>query len=109
MATRINKSDFIRTPFGGFKRSSVKSITPTDTGVVVIDDSNQMIFWHEESNAVKAQKISCALMDAVIDGKPIDWDSFDKKLQLEYKESTDIEVKPKETTEVDTKSNSKTK
>jgi hypothetical protein len=102
MATRINKNDYIRTPFGGFKRSSVKSVTPTDTGVVVIDDSNQMIFWHEEADAKKAQRISCALMDAVISGEQVDWDSFEKKPQLEYKQSANTEQRSKDNTELET-------
>lgn len=85
MAIRVNKSSYIRTPHGGFKRSSVKSVTPTDSGVIVIDDSNQMIFWHEEPDSEKARKISSALMDAVIDGTSIDWSAFDEQAPLENK------------------------
>jgi hypothetical protein len=85
MALRLNKSHFIRTPFGGFKRESVKSVTSTDTGVAVFDDSNQMIFWVEENNMQKAQDISHALMEAVIEGTQIDWDSFNDKPKLEHK------------------------
>ena len=54
--------------------------------MIVIDDSNQMIFWHEEQDPEKARKISCALMDAVVDGTTIDWDSFDETPILDKNE-----------------------
>jgi hypothetical protein len=85
MAIRVNKSSYIRTPHGGFKRNSVKSVTPTDSGVIVIDDSNQMIFWHEEPDPVKARKISKAIMDAVIEGTAVDWSDFYEEAPLDNK------------------------
>jgi len=91
MAPRNSKSQFLRTPFGGFKRDSVKSITPTDNGVAVFDDSNEMIFWFEETDRQKAYQISSALMDAVIDGTQIDWDAFKDKPQLEHNPELDNE------------------
>lgn len=73
MAKRINNQDFVLTPAGGFNRHSVKSVTPMDSGVAVIDDSNSMIFWIEEPDKSKAKKVSKALMAAVMSGKTIDW------------------------------------
>ena len=70
---KLNKSNFVRTPFGVFNKNHVISITPTDTGVAVFGDSNALLFWLQESDAKKARRVSDALSNALIDGKAIDW------------------------------------
>jgi len=70
---KLNKSNFVRTPFGVFNKNHVISITPTDTGVAVFGDGNALIFWLQESDAKKALRVSDALSNAVIDNKVIDW------------------------------------
>lgn len=89
---RIAKKDFIRTPFGGFNKSTVGSVSPMETGVAVLDSENRMIYWHEEANAEIARTVGRAIMDAVMDGTEIDWDSFNKKPQLEHKKEAKAEV-----------------
>lgn len=76
---KLNKSNFVRTPFGAFNKNHVISITPTDTGVAVFGDNNALIFWLQEADAKKALILSDALTNAVIDNKAIDW----KKLGYE--------------------------
>jgi hypothetical protein len=70
------KSNFVRTPFGAFNKNHVISITPTDTGVAVFGSDNAMLFWMQESDAKKAQRVSHALSNALIDNTPIDWKSL---------------------------------
>jgi len=70
---KLNKSNFIRTPFGVFNKNHVVSITPMDTGVAVFGDNNALLFWLQESDAKKAKRVSDALSNALIDSKAIDW------------------------------------
>jgi hypothetical protein len=70
------KSNFVRTPSGVFNKNHVISITATDTGVAVFGGDNAMLFWMQESDAKKAQRVSHALSNAVIDNTPIDWKSL---------------------------------
>ncbi len=70
---KLNKSNFIRTPFGVFNKNHVIAITPTDSGVAVFGDGNALIFWLQEPDAKKARKVSDALSNALVDSKPIDW------------------------------------
>jgi hypothetical protein len=70
---KLVKSNFVRTPFGAFNKNHVISITPTDTGVAVFGDNNAMLFWMQESDAKKAQRVSHALSNALIDNTAIDW------------------------------------
>jgi len=104
---RLNKKDFFRTPCGGFNREKFSAVTPTDTGVAVLDSENHMIYWHEEADAKKARTISCAIMDALMDGTQVDWASFDAKPQLEHKKDveaeTSMETKAKASTSIKTK------
>ncbi|MFD2165147.1 hypothetical protein ACFSJY_02630 [Thalassotalea euphylliae] len=72
-AKKLNKSNFVRTPFGAFNKNHVISITPTDSGVAVFGDGNALIFWLEEKDEKKARKVADALTDAVIDGAKLDW------------------------------------
>jgi len=72
-AKKIVKSNFIRTPGGVFNKNHVISITATDTGVAVFGDNNAMLFWMEEPDAKKAQRVSHALSNSLIDGEAIDW------------------------------------
>jgi len=72
-AKKLNKSNFIRTPAGAFNKNHVISITATDTGVAVFGDNNAMLFWMQEPDDKKAQQVSHALSNALIDNKAIDW------------------------------------
>ena len=68
-----NISKFIRTPVGAFNKNHAISITPTDTGVAVLGENSSLLFWLPESDTKKAQRVSDALSNAIIDNKPIDW------------------------------------
>jgi len=70
---KLVKSNFVRTPFGVFSKNNVVSITSTDTGVAVFGDGNSMLFWMQEPDTKKAQQVSNALSNALIDGTAIDW------------------------------------
>ncbi|MET1253815.1 hypothetical protein [Aliikangiella maris] len=72
-ARKLNKSNFIRTPVGAFNKNHAISITPTDTGVAVLGENNALLFWLPESDTKKAQLVSDALSNAIIENKPIDW------------------------------------
>lgn len=104
---RIIKKDFVRTPSGGFNRTNVGAVTPTGSGVAVLDSENRMIYWHEEADAKKARAISRAIMDAVMDATPIDWASFDAKPQLEHKKEAEEESPMSTKVEKSTKTKAK--
>jgi len=72
-------SPMIKTPRGIFNGKHAVSVTMTDTGVVVPNEANQLLFWIEIEDYDQRIKVCQALSDAVEEahaGKPIshiDW------------------------------------
>jgi hypothetical protein len=69
----IKDNEAIRCFNGFFKRGLAGGVNQTKKGVAVFDHDGKMIHWHAETDSEKAEAVSRALTDAILDGKPIDW------------------------------------
>jgi hypothetical protein len=70
------KPVLVRTPHGMFNARLAGSVNLTPKGVAIMNDDNTMLHWLPEEDPEKAKKLNEALLDLIIDKKPINWKSL---------------------------------